>query len=99
MSQIAEVRFDVDPHDLTPEQIEGILKAHDGTLDIDVGLGYNGKAAVTFDVPRSTSGEDFAGQVAETARGLGLTVTEVEVLSEEEYSTRAWAEVEVDPNG
>lgn len=99
MSQVVEIRFDCEPHDLTPEQVRGLLEAHDDELNLDVGLGFEGKAAVTFDLEDGSNGETWAETVAGTARSLGLTVVDTEVLSEEEYTNRAWGEVEVDPNG
>lgn len=99
MTSIVEVRFDCTMQDLTREQVEGLLKAHDSDLNIDVGLGYGGKAAVTFDVEDLNNATALAEQVAQTSRDLGLTVTDTEVLSEEEYAERAFDEAEVDPNG
>lgn len=97
MTVVVEVRFDCDMYDLTEEQRDTLLDTNE-SLKPDVGLGYEGKAAITFE-----SNEDDATMwgeaVAAQARQLGLTVLDVEVLSEEEYANRAWDEVEVNPNG
>ena len=98
MTKIVEVRFDCAPLDLTPHQVEGLLKAYDSDLDIDVGLGYEGKAASTFEAADDHA-EAFGERVATTARELGLTVLDVQILSEEAYEKRAWNEAGIDPNG
>ena len=98
MSKIVEVRFDCEPHDLTPHQVEGLLKEYDSEFDIDVGLGYENKAATTFEVD-DVHAEAIGERVAQTARDLGLTVLDIQVLSEEAYEQRAWNESGIDPNG
>lgn len=98
MTKIVEVRFDCEPHDLTPHQVEGLLKVYDSDFDIDVGLGYENKAASTFQVADSLA-QEMGERVAQTARDLGLTVLDIQVLSEEAYEKRAWNESGIDPNG
>jgi hypothetical protein len=98
MTKIVEVRFDCEPHALTPHQVEGLLKEYDSDFDIDVGLGFEGKAATTFETADNLA-KEMGERVAQTARDLGLTVLDIQVLSEEAYEQRAWNELGIDPNG
>lgn len=92
-TKVVEVRLDVDHHQLTEEQVFGLIRTSPG-LDISVGLGYGGlAAAVVINVNPAIAG-DVGKQLAAKAEELGLTVTVVEVLDTDEYESRGLAELE-----
>ena len=90
--QVVEVRFDAGLHDLTEDQISGLLQAFDDAWEISVGLVYGGGAGVVvLNVPPDEA-PGLAEMVATEARALGLTVTVVETLGTAAYEERALAE-------
>ena len=90
--QVVEARFDAGLHDLTEDQISGLLQAFDADWEISVGLVYGGGAGVVvLNVPASDA-DHLAERVATKARALGLTVTVVETLGTAAYEERALAE-------
>lgn len=92
MSNVVEVRFDAAPHELTEDQVFGLLRAF-SDYEISVGLGYGGTAAAAVLDVEPDEAEPLSERIAEEADARGLTVTVKEVLSAAEYEQRALAEV------
>lgn len=93
-SKVVEVRLGCTMHELTEDQVFGLLRNLD-EHETAVGLGYAGEAAVVItDVPAGQAAE-LAEQVAEIARVLELVPSLVEVLDPDVYEARVLAEVDV----
>jgi hypothetical protein len=101
MGNVVEVRFDCEPHEISEAQVDALLKTHDKNLDIDVGLGYENMGAATFSTEAAEHvARNLGESVANTARGAGLSVLDIVILTDDEYEARAWSEFEEDePDG
>jgi hypothetical protein len=93
-NDVVEVRFDCGLHDLTEDQILGLLQEFDDEWQISVGVVYGGGAGVVILEVPSERADSLAEEVATKSRELGLTVTVVESLPYDVYAARAWEEVD-----
>lgn len=91
-TKVVEVRFDAEVHDLTEEQVFGLLSEFDPDYSISVGLGYGGKASSVLFQVAADNAVQTGERVKAVSEALGLTVTDIEVLDPDEYEERALAE-------
>lgn len=95
MSRIVEVRLGCTMHELSQDQVFGLLRAFPDRAP-SVGLGYGGEAAVVCLYVPDEEAQVLGLNIEVEARALGLEPSLVEVLDPEAYEARAWDEVGVD---
>lgn len=93
-SKVVEVRLGCTMHELTEDQVFGLLRNLD-EHETAVGLGYAGEAAVVITDVSADQATEVAEHAAEVARVLELVPSLVEILDPDVYEARALAEVDL----